>query len=133
MIRSVDIIKDGLHGRLGMAPSVCEKAQRIFGEGHADVATSNTNLALVYNRLGQYNRGKDLHEKALMIRKRSFGEGHADVATSYTNLALVYNRLGQYNQAKDLHEKALMICKRIFGEDHADLASSKKQLGISVL
>ena len=58
----------------------------------------------MYYSLGEYSQAKELHEKALTIRKKIFGEEHADVATSYSNLALVYNRLGEYNQAKDLHE-----------------------------
>ena len=58
----------------------------------------------MYYSLGEYSQAKELHEKALTIRKKIFGEEHADVATSYSNLALVYNRLGEYNEAKDLHE-----------------------------
>ena len=81
--------------------------QKIFGEDHADVATSYSNLASVYNHLGEYNQAKELHEKALTIRKEIFGEDHADVATSYNNLAGVYNNLRENNQAKELHEKAL--------------------------
>ena len=79
----------------------------IFGEDHADVATSYDNLALVYKRLAKSNQDKELHEKALVIREKIFGEDH--VATSYDNLALVYKTLGEYNQAKELHEKALII------------------------
>ena len=78
----------------------------------------------MYERLGEYNQAKELHEKALMIRKKIFGEDHADVATGYSNLASVYNRLGEYNQAKELTEKALTIYKKIFGEDHAVVARS---------
>ena len=84
----------------------------------------------VYHRLGEYNQAKELHEKALIIRKKIFGEDHADVATSYNNLALVYNRLEEYNQAKELHEKALTIRKKIFGEDHAHVATSYNDLAI---
>ena len=84
----------------------------------------------VYNRLGEYNQAKELHEKALMIYKKIFGEDHAHVATSYNNLASVYNSLGEYNQAKELHEKALTIRKKIFGEDHADVATSYNDLAI---
>ena len=84
----------------------------------------------VYHRLGEYNKAKELHEKALIIRKKIFGEDHADVATSYNNLALVYERLGEYNQAKELHEKALIIRKKIFGEDHADVATSYNNLAL---
>ena len=78
--------------------------KKIFGEDHADVATSYNDLAKVYNSLGGYSHAKELHEKALMVYKKSFGEDHADSATSYNNLALVYNRLGGYNQAKELHD-----------------------------
>ena len=67
----------------------------------------------MYTSLGECNQAKELHEKALMIRKKIFGENHADVATSYNGLALVYNSLGEYNQAKELHEKALMIRERL--------------------
>ena len=80
------------------------------------------------SRLGEYNQAKELHEKALTIRKKIFGEDHADVAKSYSNLALEYNRLGEFHQAKHLHEKALMVWKRIFRKDHVDLASSYSNL-----
>ena len=44
----------------------------------------------MYERLGEYNQAKGLHEKALIIYKKIFGEDRADVAlTSYNNLALV--------------------------------------------
>ena len=84
----------------------------------------------VYSSLGEYIQAKELHEKALTIRKKIFGEDHAHVATSYNNLASVYNSLGEYNQAKELYEKALTIRKKIFGEDHADVATSYNDLAI---
>ncbi|CAH3159777.1 unnamed protein product [Porites lobata] len=83
---------------------------------------------LVYLTLGKHNQAKELHERALVIRKKIFGEDHASVATSYNNLASVYNSLGEYNQAKELQEKALVIRKKIFGEDHADVATSYNNL-----
>ena len=80
------------------------------------------------NTLGEYNQAKELHEKALMIRKKIFGEDHPYVATSYNNLASVYNSLGEYNRAKELNVKALMISQKIFGEDHAAVATSYNNL-----
>ena len=84
----------------------------------------------VYNSLGEYNQGKEFHEKALMIRKKIFCEGHADVGESYNDLALVCSSLGEYNQAKELHVKAMTIRKKIFDEDHADVATSYNDLAI---
>ncbi|CAH3181761.1 unnamed protein product, partial [Porites evermanni] len=83
---------------------------------------------LVYRRLGEYNRAKELHEKVLVIHKKVFGEDHASVATSYNDLALVYDSLGEYNRAKALHEKAVKIYKTIFGEEHANVATSYNNL-----
>ena len=82
----------------------------------------------VYYSLGEYNQAKELHGKALVIRKKIFGEDNASVATIYNNLALVYTSLGEYNQAKELNEKALVIRKKLFGENHADVAISYNDL-----
>ena len=49
----------------------------------------------MYYNLKEYNQAKELHEKALTIRKKIFGKDHVDVAASYNNLALVYNILGR--------------------------------------
>ena len=68
--------------------------KKIFGEDHADVATSYNNFALVYDSLGVNNQAKKLYEKALIIYKEIFGEDRADVATSYNNLSLLYDNLG---------------------------------------
>ena len=82
------------------------------------------------NTLGEYNQAKELHEKALIIRRKIFGEDHADVATIYNNLALVCERLGEYNQAKELREKALTIRKQIFGEDHKHVERIRSELAV---
>ena len=51
----------------------------IFGEDHADVATSYKDLAIGYNNLGEYSQANQLHEKPLTIFIKSCGEGQADV------------------------------------------------------
>ena len=121
-------------GEYSQAQELNEKAlaiyKKIFGEEHADVATSYDNLASVYDSMGEYSQAKELHEKALAIRKKIFGEEHADVAASYNNLANVYNSIGAYNQAKELYEKALAIRKKVFGEENADVAASINNLAL---
>ena len=119
-------------GEYNQAKELHEKAliirKKIFGEDHADVATSYNNLASVYDSLGEYNQAKELHEKALVIWKKINVEDHVNVAATYNNLATVYCSLGEYNQAKELHEKALVIWKKINGEDHVDVATSYHNL-----
>ena len=62
-------------GEYNQAKEIYEKAlmimKKIFGENHADVATSYENLAFVYSNLGEYNQAKD----------------HAYAATSDNHLA----------------------------------------------
>ena len=49
---------------------ICKK---IFGDDHASVASNYNNLASVYDSQGEYNEDKELHEKALVIRKKILG------------------------------------------------------------
>ncbi|KAL9958275.1 hypothetical protein ACROYT_G035271 [Oculina patagonica] len=105
--------------------------KKIFGEDHADVATSYNDLGAVYTDIGEYNQAKEFHAKALAIRKKIFGEEHAHVATSYSNLGEVHRNIGEYNEAKELYEKALKINKSIFGDENADIAASYSNLGLA--
>ena len=43
-------------------------------------------MGSVYQDLAQYNKAKEYHDKALIIKKRIFREEHGDVAGSYNNL-----------------------------------------------
>ena len=79
--------------------------KEIFGEDHADVATSYDNLALVYNSLGEYNPAKQLDENALIIRKQIFGEDHVYVETVSRQLVLVNKHPGS-SRANYWHAKA---------------------------
>ena len=45
----------------------------------------------MYDRLGEYNQAKELHEKALTIRKKVFGEDYVYAETVRSQLALVNN------------------------------------------
>ncbi len=103
--------------------------KKIYGEEHADVATSYYNLGVVCHDPGQYSEATEYHEKGLEIRKKIYGEEHADVAKSYNSLGLVYRDLGQYNEAKEYLKKGLVIRERIYGEDQADVAQSYNSLG----
>ena len=58
-----------------------------------------------YNRLGEYNQAKELHEKVLMIRKQIFGEDHKYAERIRSELALVNKQLLS-SRAEDRHEKA---------------------------
>ena len=68
----------------------------------------------MYNNLGKYSQAKELHEKALIIRKKIFDEDHADVLTSYKDLAIVYNSLGKNSQANKLYRESTVDSPKDF-------------------
>ncbi|MBK8501041.1 MAG: tetratricopeptide repeat protein [Saprospiraceae bacterium] len=86
-----------------------------FGKLHPNVAISQSNLALVYQDLGDYEKARDLLEGALKSALQNFGELHPNVAISQSNLAVVYQDLGDYEKARDLLEGALKkrFCKTL--------------------
>ena len=106
-----------------------DEAVKIYTErNNWKVTGSYNNLGNAYHGLGDYNKAKEYHEKALIINKEIFGDQHHNVASSYNNLANAFQRLGHYNEAKEYHQKALIIKKKIFGEEHAKVASSYNNL-----
>ena len=50
--------------------------KKIFGEEHADVASTYNKLGNDYGYLGKYNEAKEYHEKAMIIKK-IFCDEHA--------------------------------------------------------
>ena len=62
----------------------------------------------MFQSLGQYDKAKEYHEKALAIRIQ-IGDKRGEAADSYGNLGTVFQSLGEYDKAKEYHEKALAI------------------------
>ena len=61
----------------------------------------------MFQSLGEYDKAKEYHEKALAIRIQI---GHKlGEAADYGNLGTVFQSLGEYDKAKEYHEKALAI------------------------
>ena len=96
-------------GEYNQAKELLEKAlmidKRIFGEDHADVASSYSHLASVYCSLEEYNQAKELYERALSIRKKIFGEDDKYVEIIRSELALVNKHLVS-SGAEDREERA---------------------------
>jgi len=81
---------------------------------------------VVYGSVGEYEKARELHEKALVIQKE-IGDRSGE-ASSYVNLGEIYISVGEYEKARELHEKALVIQKEI--GDRSGEASSYTSLGV---
>ncbi len=84
------------------------------------------NLGTVYQSLGNYERARKYHEKALPIKKE-VGDRKGEAAC-YENLGTLYQIAGLYERARDHYEKALAMRKEIGdrqgeGNDYGNLGA----------
>ena len=89
-----------------------------MGKDNPDYAIDLSNLAGLYDHIGQYEKAEPLYKQALEIQKRLLGEDHPDYAMSLNNLAALYGHMGQYEKAESLYRQALAISGRVLGENH---------------
>ena len=88
------------------------------------------NLGVVCRHLGQYEKSKNLLEKALIANLKRFGHEHPTIAVSQSNLATVYFNLGQYEKARELLENGLAIDLKKFGHEDSTVALSQSTLAV---
>jgi tetratricopeptide (TPR) repeat protein len=99
-----------------------------FGENHSEVAIVQSNLALVYQDLGDYEKARDLLEKALKSDLKNFGELHPNVAIRKWNLGTVYIQLNDKRKAKELIGQAYDIFLKKLGREHPHTVNCKQWL-----
>ena len=63
-----------------------------LGPQHLALATTYSNLGIVYRNLGELERAKEYHILAMEIEKEKLGPQHVGLATTYSNLGIVYRR-----------------------------------------
>jgi tetratricopeptide (TPR) repeat protein/serine/threonine protein kinase len=79
---------------------------------------------------GQYDKAKDMFEKALELTIQIHGEHHPFTATSYNNLGLAYYLKGDGPKAVEFLTKGLEIREEVFGRNSAnpEIAASYNNL-----
>ncbi|PFX12309.1 Kinesin light chain [Stylophora pistillata] len=104
---------------------------KLFGEEHADTASSYESLGLTQHDQGDFCSALQSKQHALDIRTKLFGEEHADTARSYQSLGVTLYKMGDFPSAHHSEENVLEVRIKLFGEEHADTASSYESLGVT--
>ncbi|AUI68942.1 CHAT domain-containing tetratricopeptide repeat protein [Beggiatoa leptomitoformis] len=104
--------------------------ESLYGQEHADIASTLNMLAEAYRLAGHYAAAEPLHQRALAIREKLLGDETLETTTSMNNLALLYYNQGNYVKARPLYEKALSIRQKMFGNTHDYVALSAENLAI---
>ena len=99
-----------------------------LGRDHLSTAKTYSNLAVVYQAMGDLHKALEYNEKACAICETWLGKGHPDTAQTYNNLAEVYQDLGDLSKALEYHILALSIYESKLGEAHPNTAISYNNL-----
>ncbi|PNW77316.1 hypothetical protein CHLRE_10g431150v5 [Chlamydomonas reinhardtii] len=99
-----------------------------LGPAHPDVAEACSNLAILYNQKGEYDKALPLYERALKIYEKHFGKDHPEVAHTLTDLAVLHLEQGREEVGRPLLERALLIQEKALGPDHPDVLAIKDVL-----
>jgi CHAT domain-containing protein/Tfp pilus assembly protein PilF len=89
----------------------------LYGKKDINYAMSLSNIAKLYQKMGDFSSALANHNKALNIVKRYGRTNHPDYAILLGNLASYYQDVGDYSKAEKLHTDALKIAKEFSGSD----------------
>ncbi len=89
-----------------------------------------SNLARLYQDIGDYEKSELLLIKVLEINRKAMGEEHSDYTASLNSLAELYIHMGNYNNAKSILLRILEISKKVLGEEHPNYAVLLNNLGL---
>lgn len=92
------------------------------------VATLYNNIAVVYDKLKDFEQSKKYHYKALDLRLKIFGNQHPNVAYSYNKLGLIHYNLGYNEMALDFFNAALDIRKKVYFKNHKWRKETEKKI-----
>jgi len=83
--------------------------EQLHGPDHLTVATVCNNLGGLYWAWRHPEMARDMHLRALKIRRELLSDEHPDIGQSACNLATVYHDLGDFDKAGRNYERALGI------------------------
>jgi tetratricopeptide (TPR) repeat protein len=106
-----DAFRENRFGEAERAFQASITEAKSFGENDLRMATSLTNLGVLYNSRGQFDKAEPLFEKAVSIKQKALGPFNVEVFDSAARLCQFYIKRKKF-------EKADPICQKItqFGE-----------------
>jgi CHAT domain-containing protein len=76
-----------------------------------------SNLGLLYNTMGRFEKSQELTQQALELRLKKMGKKSAVYAASVNNMGVLLKDMGMYHEAGDSLDKALDITGKSLGKE----------------
>ncbi|MET0594973.1 MAG: serine/threonine-protein kinase [Polyangiaceae bacterium] len=97
---------------LPLFQQVLADQEQILGPRHPQVATTLTNLGLLYQRMGDFPKSLETLERSLQIQEQSVGPESHEVALALNNLGATQCELARYDDAVGTYRRAIAIWSR---------------------
>lgn len=101
-----------------------EKANNILksfeGESSIYIASTYNNKALLYGKLGDFDKALELASRALEIRLKLLDACHPSTARAHVTMGKILRLKGEYDAALASYKKALDIQEKVLDKSHPD-------------
>ena len=126
------LMRGDTQGGHNLAKHLHQQWKRQLGSDDYHTLWAANNLAVSYQRMGQYAEARRLNEDILARRRRVLGEDDPDTLVSANNLAMNLIALGEAHAAHELDEDTLARHRRVLGEDHPSTMTSANNLAFDL-
>lgn len=109
--------------------SLVDTYSEVLAEDAPGFGVAINNLAVLEQRLGAFDRAKELFEGQLGALRKTYAETHKAVLTMRGNLAALHEAMGDLHAARDMAASAVEDARLVYSDAQSDLASLIKILG----
>jgi tetratricopeptide (TPR) repeat protein len=92
--------------------------ERLYGPDDPMIVMVLANLAVTYERTGEFDRSEAAALRAGRILRAAYGEGHPELGMLTLNLGTVYYKRFEFEKAEATYREALPMLAAALGEDH---------------
>ena len=114
---------------LKMYVQATEMTKGIEGGYNTHYATELYNIALVYEKIGDYRKMLEYLFQTMEIRKKILGEETQKYANVLNRIGIAYRNISDYQNSLKYFMQAMEIRKKVLGEEHPDYAESLNNIG----
>lgn len=124
-----NIVSENFDTALIYATKALKQAEKEFGKKDTNYAKACSNVGLVFDYIGQYQKAEPLFIKAADIFKATLGEMSQNYTDRLTDLAILYHEMGEYDKAESLYIQILDIDSIVIGKNHQKYGLDLNNLG----
>lgn len=95
-----------------------EVLKSYYGEDHEKIASLMNNIGLIYGKMGAYNEGMDMLNKALDIEEKIFGKMNLNSYTTQLAIAQILNRSRRYKEALNVYNELIDDLSASYGSNY---------------